>query len=55
MNITRSPGLDAATVALPANIDLDERADRMNQFWRTLVEFQYRDVLVVAICAAGNS
>ena len=27
------------------------RADRMNSFWRALVEFQHRDVLVVAICA----
>ena len=49
--IVRSLGLDAATVALPAGIDLESRADRMNSFWRALVEFQHRDVLVVAICA----
>ena len=48
--IIRSPGLDAATVALPAGIDLESRADRMNAFWRALVEFQDRDVLVVALC-----
>jgi hypothetical protein len=47
----RSPGLDAASVALPAGIDLDDRAARMNEFWRALVDFQYRDVLVVALCA----
>jgi hypothetical protein len=47
----RSLGLDAATVALPAGIDLDDRAARMNEFWRALVDFQYRDTLVVALCA----
>ena len=36
----RSPGLDAASVALPAGIDLDDRAARMNEFWRALVDFQ---------------
>jgi hypothetical protein len=55
VQIMRSPGLDAATVALPAGIDLDDRAARMNDFWKTLVEFQYRDVLVVAICADNES
>ena len=55
MNITRSPGLDAASIALPANIGLESRADKMNQFWRALVEFQDRDVLVVAICADNDS
>ena len=49
--VMRSPGLDAASVALPAGIDLDDRAARMNEFWRALIEFQYRDVLVVAPCA----
>ena len=48
--IIRSPGLDAATVALPAGIDLESRADRMKAFWRALVEFQDRDVLVVVLC-----
>jgi hypothetical protein len=51
VQIMRSLGLDTASVALPAGIDLDDRADRMNDFWRALVEFQYRNVLVVAICA----
>jgi hypothetical protein len=55
VQIMRSLGLDAATVALPAGIDLESRADRMNAFWRALVEFQYRDVLVVAICADSES
>ena len=49
-----SLGLDGATVALPAGIDLDARADRMNQFWRALVRLQYRDVVVVAVCATGG-
>jgi hypothetical protein len=50
VSVMRSLGLDAASVALPAGIDLDDRAARMNEFWRALVDFQYRDVLVVAIC-----
>ena len=29
-------GLDAATVALPADIDLEDRAARMDEFWRLL-------------------
>ena len=49
-----SHGLDAATVALPAGISLDQRAARMNDFWRKLVEFQYRDVLVVALCMGDD-
>jgi hypothetical protein len=51
VRVVRSLGLDAASVALPANVDLEVRAARMNDFWKALVEFQYRDVLVVAICA----
>ena len=50
VSVVRSPRLDAASVALPAGIDLDDRAARMNEFWRALVDFQYRDVLVVALC-----
>ena len=55
VNITRSPGLDAATVALPAGISLDGRAARMNEFWKALVEFQDRDVLVIAICVGDET
>jgi len=47
----KSLGLDAATVALPAGISLDERAARMNDFWRKLVDFQRQDVIVVALCS----
>jgi hypothetical protein len=54
VSVMRSPGLGAASVALPAGIDLDDRAARMNEFWRALVEFQYRDVIVVALCAGGE-
>jgi hypothetical protein len=46
----RSGAIDTASVALPAGIDLESRAERMNEFWRALVEFQYRDVFVVALC-----
>jgi hypothetical protein len=49
VSVMRSPGLDTASVALPADIDLEDRAARMNAFWRALVAFQHRDVLVVAL------
>ena len=51
VSVMRSPGLEAASVALPAGIDLEDRAARMNEFWDALVEFQHRDVIVVALCA----
>jgi hypothetical protein len=54
VSIMRSLGLDTASVALPAGIDHEDRADRMNDFWRALVEFQYRDVLVVALCVGDD-
>jgi hypothetical protein len=54
VSVMRSPGLDAATVALPAGISLDDRAARMNSFWKALVEFQYNDVLVVALCVGDE-
>lgn len=47
-------GLDAATIALPAEIDLDDRAARMEAFWRALVGFQHRGVIVVALCAVDE-
>ena len=50
VGVARSPGLDTASVSLPGGVDLQDRADRMNEFWRALVEFQYRDVVVVALC-----
>jgi broad specificity phosphatase PhoE len=50
VQFTRSLAFDAASVALPAGISLDDGAARMNAFWRALVEFQHRDVLVVALC-----
>lgn len=54
VRVMSSPGLDAASVALPAGIDLEDRAARMNEFWRALVDFQHRDVLVVALCAGDE-
>jgi len=50
VRVMSSLGLDAASVALPAGIDLEDRAARMNNFWRALVDFQRRDVIVVAMC-----
>lgn len=52
--VVSSLGLDAASVALPAGIDLEDRAARMNDFWRALVDYQYRDVFVVALCAGDE-
>ena len=49
-----SVGLEAASVAFPAGIDLKERAARMNAFWKKLVDYQYRDVVVVALCATDE-
>jgi hypothetical protein len=54
VGVARSPGLEAASVALPAGIDLEDRAARMNEFWKALVEFQHRDVLVVALCVGDE-
>ena len=54
VSVTRSPGLDTAHVSLPGGIDLEDRAARMNEFWRALVEFQYRDVVVVALCVGED-
>ena len=51
VRVINSGGLDAASVALPAGIDLEDRAARMNDFWRALVDFQDRDVFVVALCS----
>ena len=48
----RSLGLDGATVSLPAGIDIETRAERMNNFWKELVRFQYDDVVVVALCSS---
>jgi hypothetical protein len=53
VRVMSSPGLDAASVTLPAGINLDDRAARMNEFWDKLVEFQHRDVMVVAL-AVGD-
>jgi hypothetical protein len=55
VRVMSSPGLDAVSVALPADIDLDDRAARMNDFWDALVEFQYRNVVVVALCVGDES
>jgi hypothetical protein len=54
VSVMSSPGLDAASVALPAGIDLEVRAARMNAFWDALVDLQYRDVLVVALCVGDE-
>jgi hypothetical protein len=46
----RSGNLDTVSVTFPGGMNLDDRADRLNAFVRALAEFQYRDVLVVALC-----
>jgi hypothetical protein len=54
VRVIRSLGLDGATVSLPAGIDLERRAKRMNAFWEAVVRLQYQDVVVVAVCANGG-
>jgi hypothetical protein len=54
VSVVRSPGLDTASVALPGDVNLEDRAARMNEFWKALVEFQHRDVLVVALCVGED-
>jgi hypothetical protein len=50
VSVKRSSNIDTASIALPMGISLEDRAARMNEFWRALVEFQHRDVLIVALC-----
>ena len=54
VSTVRSLGFDAASVALPADIDLEVRAGRMNEFWDKLVDYQHRNVLVVALCVGDE-
>jgi hypothetical protein len=54
VSVMSSPGLDAASVALPAGIDLKDRAARMNEFWDRLVDLQHRNVIVVALCVGDE-
>jgi hypothetical protein len=54
VRIISSPGLDTASVSLPADVDLDARAARMNQFWRALVDYQHQNVVVVALCVGDE-
>ena len=51
VQLIKSLGLDAASVALPAGVTLEQRAERMNRFWTALADLQYRDIVVVALCA----
>jgi len=51
VGVMSSLSLGATSVALPAGIDLEDRAARMNEFWRALAQYQHRDVLVIALCA----
>ena len=54
MSVTSALGFDAASIMLPANVDLDERAARMNEFWKKLVDYQHRNVLVIALAVDGK-
>ena len=51
-----SLGFDAASVALPADINLEGRAARMNEFWEKLVDYQHGDCSssLYAWAASGN-
>jgi hypothetical protein len=48
VSVMRSADLNMTSVALPGDVDLKIRAARMNEFWQKLVDYQHRDVLVVA-------
>ena len=50
VSVMRSAELNMTSVALPGDVDLKIRAARMNEFWKKLVDYQHRDVLVVAMC-----
>ena len=54
VSVTSALGFDTASVMLPADVDLDDRAARMNAFWKKLVDYQHRDVLVVALAVDGE-
>jgi hypothetical protein len=54
VSVTSALGFDAASIMLPADVDLDDRAARMNAFWKKLVDYQHRDVLVVALAVDGD-
>lgn len=54
VSVTSALGFDAASIMLPANVDLDERAARMNEFWKKLVDYQHRNVLVIALAVDGK-
>jgi hypothetical protein len=47
----KSDNVRGATIALPVGIALDERAARMNAFWKALVALLYEDVTVIAVAA----
>ena len=51
---TQYTGIDYSGVEPPTAIDLDTRAERINQFWHALVVYQHRDVLVVAMCVGDE-
>ena len=54
MSVASALGFDAASMVLPAGVGPDDRAARMNEFWRKLVDYQHRDLLVVALAVSDE-
>ncbi len=52
VRVARGEDLSTASISLPDGISLEARAERMNEFWNKLVEFQFDDVVVVALCVS---
>ena len=54
IGVTSESGLHTASVFFLAGTALDERAARMDAFWKKMIEFQDRDTIVVAL-AVGSA
>ncbi len=53
VSVASALGFDAASAALPADVNFDDRAASMNAFREKLIDYPHRDVLVVAL-AVGD-
>ena len=49
VGVTSEDGLHTASVFFLAGAASDERAARMDAFWKKMIEFQDRDTVVVAL------
>ena len=54
IGVTNENGLHTASVFFLAGTASDERAERMNAFWKKLIEFQDRDTIVVALAVGSG-